>query len=102
MLGEIKKNYPRLQKIWADMGYEGSTPKLEAAKEKIHLQIVSRRSSKKFSLEAKRWIVERTIAWVNRFRRLSKDYEYRVSSSVAMIYIASIRLLFTRLSKLGV
>lgn len=101
LLGGIKKKYPRLKKIWADMGYQGETAKIEAAKKKIHLEIVSRKE-RKFKVEAKRWIVERTIAWINRFRRLSKDYEQRVSSSVAMIYIVTIRLLFKRLLKLGI
>jgi transposase len=47
----------------------------------------------------RRWVVERTFAWLGRNRRLSKDYEHETTSSEAVVYIASIRLLVRRLAK---
>jgi transposase len=72
-------------------------PKDYASRHGCNLEIVSRRSPKSFVVQAKRWIVERTFAWLGRFRRMSKDYEYRVCSSVSMMYLAMTRLLLKRL-----
>ena len=52
-----------------------------------------------FTLLPKRWIVERTFAWIGKYRRLSKDYEYNVDSSVSMIFLALSRNLIRRLAK---
>ena len=49
----------------------------------------------------RRWVVERTLGWLNRYRRLSKDYERLVESSESMIYIASIQTLLNRLAPTG-
>ena len=63
------------------------------------LEIVKRSDDVKgFKVVPKRWIVERTFAWLYRYRRLSKDYEYLVSSSENMIYIAMIQLMLRRLA----
>lgn len=56
------------------------------------------RTSKTFERLPKRWIVERTFGWLNRFRRLSKDYELYTEVSEAMIYRSLIRLLVKRLA----
>ena len=45
------------------------------------------------------WVIERTLAWIGRYRRMSKDYEYLTSSSEAMVYLTMLRLLLTRLAK---
>jgi putative transposase len=50
-----------------------------------------------FKVLPRRWVVERTLAWINRYRRLSKDYEYTCQSSEAMIFIAMIRTMLNRL-----
>jgi len=47
----------------------------------------------------RRWVVERTLAWIGRYRRMSKDYEYLPSSSEAMVYLTMLRLMLTRLAK---
>jgi len=47
----------------------------------------------------RRWVVERTLAWIGRYRRMSKDYEYLTSSSEAMVYLTMLRLMLTRLAK---
>jgi len=52
-----------------------------------------------FQVLPKRWVVERTFAWLGRYRRLSKDYEYLPKSSEAFVYLASIHLLTRRLSR---
>jgi putative transposase len=51
-----------------------------------------------FSVLRRRWVVERTIAWVGRYRRMSKDYEYLTDSSEAMFYLAMSRFLLRRLA----
>ena len=50
-----------------------------------------------FEVQAKRWIVERTFGWLNRYRRLSKDYEELPATSEAVIHIAMIHLMLKRL-----
>ena len=59
---------------------------------------VIKRNSKEFEILPKRWIVERTFGWLNRFRRLSKDYELYAASSEVMIYGSLIRLMIRRLA----
>ena len=92
--------FPRLAKIWADGGYNG--PALaEWVREKLgcELEIVERpEGAKGFVLLPRRWVVERTFAWLGRARRLSKDYERTTSSSEAMIYIRMTHLLVRRLA----
>jgi transposase len=55
----------------------------------------------KFTLLPKRWIVERTFAWLGKYRRLSKDYEFNIATSVAMILLALTRNLIKRIVKLA-
>jgi putative transposase len=64
------------------------------------LQIVRRSDDVKgFQVLPRRWVVERTLAWLSRYRRLSKDYEYLTASSEAMIYVAMIHLMLVRLAR---
>jgi putative transposase len=102
LFNEIKKSvhnrWCRLKLIWADGGYEDIVTWV-----KQHcgwrLEIVRRpEGAKGFLLLPRRWVVERTIAWLTRHRRLSKDYERTTASSEAMVYLASIRLLTKRLA----
>lgn len=88
------------KKVYADLGYSGEDMKLRLLNYGIELETVGRRDKKTFVVEPKRWIVERTFAWLGKFRRHSKDYELITSTSTAMIYLAMSRLMVARLSAL--
>ena len=91
--------FPRLTLIWADGGYAGQLVEWTAAFGNWVLEIVKRTDDVKgFKLLPHRWIVERTFAWLGRYRRHSKDYEYLTASSEAMIKISMINLMLHRLS----
>jgi len=65
-----------VQLVWVDQGYTGQNAALEAAKEGIELHVIKLDAAKRgFVLLPRRWVVERSFAWANRFRRLVKDYE---------------------------
>ena len=92
---------PRLLKVWVDGASAGLA---EWAREVLgwDVEVVQRpEGSKGFVLLARRWVVERTFAWLGGFRRLSKDYEFRVESSEAMIYLAMSVLMLRRLAQLA-
>lgn len=102
VLGQLtRENFPRLQVVWADSKYHNHALNAWKASQKDlpwTLEIVSRpRDAKGFVLLPKRWVVERTFAWLGRSRRLSKDYERRTDSSESMIRINAIHLLLKRL-----
>ena len=79
--------------------YRGQVVEWVAAHLWFRLQPVLRSDTQKgFVVLPRRWIVERTWAWLNQYRRLSKDYEVLPASSEAMIYIAMIRLMLRRLA----
>ncbi len=87
----------RLLKIWADGGYRGALIGWCWQELKTVLEIVSPPPSRKgFTVLPRRWVVERTFAWLGHYRRLSKDYEESVRSSEGMIYFASILSLLKR------
>lgn len=85
-------------KIFADQGYCGEDMKMRAKRYGVELETVKRRETKGFSVEARRWIVERTFAWFGKFRRLSKDYELVTLTSLSMMYLVMIRLTCKRIS----
>lgn len=88
-----------LQKIWADAAYRGKLVEWVHEQLDIVLDIVERDPDQKgFEVLPRRWVVERTLAWLGRYRRLSKDYEHCLSSSEGMIYIASIHTMLKRLA----
>jgi putative transposase len=91
--------FPRLKLIWADGGYAGKLIGWAQGAGGWLLEIVKRNDSLGgFKVLPKRWIVERTFAWLSRYRRHSKDYEMLTDSSVAMIRISMINLMLHRLS----
>ncbi|WP_297322885.1 IS5 family transposase [uncultured Bartonella sp.] len=93
--------YPSLQKIYADGGYSGD--KLVQAMSDIKgpaIEIVKRpQNVQGFVVLARRWVVERTFAWLNRCRRLAKDWERSIQSSTAWMFIASIRRMARAIAK---
>ena len=98
VLAKLAGLFPRLTLIWADGGYAGKLVEWTKAMGGWTLQIVKRCDDVKgFVVLPKRWIVERTFAWLGRHRRLSKDYETLTDSSEAMIRIAMINLMLHRL-----
>jgi putative transposase len=89
-----------LKKLWADAGYRGHLVDWVHANITATLEIVERDpNTKGFKLIPYRWVVERTFAWLGRFRRLSKDYERSTASSEAFIYLASIKVLLRRCTR---
>ncbi len=91
--------YPFLLKLYADSGYQG--PKfrdgLGRVCQQVNVEIVKRSDAGKFVVLPKRWIVERTIAWLNRCRRLAKDWERLNQNALAFLRWASIRLMIRKL-----
>ena len=94
--------FPFLRKLYADGGYQG--PKFRKAMKRVlrrvKLEIIRRSDAVKgFVVLPKRWIVERTIGWLNRCRRLAKDWENLNRKALAFVRLASIRLMVRRLCK---
>ena len=92
--------YPFVQKLFADGGYQGPAFKQALLKVCPHLktEIVKRSDGAKgFMVLPKRWLVERSLAWLNRCRRLAKDWENLNSKALAFLRLASIRFMLRRL-----
>jgi putative transposase len=95
------KALPRMEKIWGDKKYHNHNLYRWLAENRPgwKLEVVSRPlGAKGFVHLPKRWVVERTNAWVGRYRRNSKDYERRTDSSESMIRVSSINLMLQRLA----
>ena len=86
VLKKLRHKYPRLHIIYADGGYAGKLVEYVAITFNWVLSIIKRNDKQKFVVLPKRWIVERTFAWMDNYRRLSKDYERLNETSVAMIH----------------
>jgi putative transposase len=98
LLDEFRDMFPRLIVILADEGYRAEWLDDLSQEYGITIQIVTKPADQVgFVVQKLRWIAERTIAWVNRSRRLSKDYECLAQYSESMIYLASIRTTLKRL-----
>jgi len=98
VLQKLTDRFPRLQLIWADGGYAGQLIAWVHELGGWLLEIVKRPDESKFVVLPRRWVVERTFAWLGRHRRLSKDYEALPESSEAVILIATIYLMLHRLA----
>ena len=92
--------FPFIERIFADGGYQGPRAAAAAAKTgRWVLEIVKRNEVSKFVVLPKRWIVERTFAWISRNRRLARDFERYASTVVSFIRLAMIRLMLRRLTR---
>jgi transposase len=99
LLREARRSFPFIERIIGDAGYQG--PKMEAAVARTgswELQIVRRSDQHRFVVLPKRWIVERTLAWISRCRRLARDYERHARKAAAFVRLAMIRLMLRRLA----
>lgn len=98
-LGESKELIQRLKLIWADGGYRGALITWVAEVFGWKLEIIEKPEGQVgFQILPRRWVVERTFAWLVRQRRLARDYERLPETSEAFIYIAMIRLMLRRLA----
>lgn len=89
----------KLRCIWVDGGYTGELLKWVAKRFRFRLEVVKRpEGSKGFVVVKRRWVVERTFAWLTQHRRLDRDYERLNETSEAFIHIAMIRLMLRRLA----
>jgi transposase len=91
--------YPFLLRLYADSGYQGPKfqRKLKRVCRAVNVEIVRRSDTGKFVVLPKRWIVERTIGWLNRCRRLAKDWECLNRNALAFLRWASVRLMVRKL-----
>jgi putative transposase len=95
----VRRRFPWLEMVFADGGYQGDRADSAAARERIRLEIVKRpRDAAGFHLLPRRWVIERTFAWLGRNRRLAKDVETLVETSTAMTVVAIVQLLVRRLA----
>lgn len=97
VLWKVKDKMPNLKMIWADLGYAGKLISYVVKFFGWQLWTVGRNTNTIQPLRF-RWIVERTFAWLNNYRELSKEYEYSTESSENMIYIAMLHLMIRRLA----
>lgn len=105
VLASLSDKHWRLRKIWADGSYRGELKawirelRHGRGRRRIELEIVEKAPGSSFVVLPKRWIVERTFAWLGRSRRLSKDYEALCDTSRTLILIAMIQLMTRRLAQ---
>jgi transposase len=101
LLGSIRTAFPWLRHVFADGGYAGA--KLQTALAALGqwtLEIVKRSDDAQgFVVLPRRWVVERTLAWLNRNRRLAKDFEAMIDTATAWLMLASVKLLSRRLAR---
>ena len=98
VLSKLLGLFPRLKLVWADGAYTGQLVDWAYAMGGWLIEVVKRAPhSHSFEVLPRRWVVERTLGWLGRNRRLSKDYEELTESSEAWIHIAMIHLMLKRL-----
>jgi putative transposase len=97
LLRASRSRWPFVQLAFADSGYQG--PRVATASS-IRVEIVRKPDGQVgFAVHARRWVVERFFAWINRNRRLAKDVEATIASAEAFLYAASAILLLRRLAR---
>lgn len=97
LLKASRRSFPFIAKVFADSGYAGDKV---AAATGIAVEIVRKNPDQVgFAVQPRRWVVERFFAWINRNRRLAKDFEATIDSARAFLYAASVMLLVRRLAR---
>lgn len=100
LLGRLVGSCKKLRRIWVDGGYRGALLDWVAQRFRFRLQPVLRPDEQVgFAVLPRRWVVERTCAWLGLQRRLAKDYERLPASSEAFVYIAMTRIMLRRLTR---
>jgi putative transposase len=95
----IRHRFPWLRLLFADGGYQGEVAACAAAEEGLRLDIVKRPADTVgFEVLPRRWVIERSFAWLSRNRRLAKDYERLIECATAMTVLAFIQLLARRIA----
>lgn len=98
LLRKLLGQFPRLRLIWADSAYAGQFVAWAFALGGWLIEVVKRaKNSHSFEVLPRRWVVERTLGWLGRNRRLSKEYEFLPESEAAWVYIGMIPLMLRRL-----
>ena len=100
LLAALGERFPLWAKLFADGAYQGPQFRQALTQVRAHLktEILTRSDQQKgFVALPKRWLVERTLAWLNRCRRLAKDFENRLRYAAAFVFLASIRLMVRKL-----
>ena len=98
LLKEARRRFPFVDSIFADGAYQGESTAVAVRNIGAWQRVIVKRPEiHKFIVVPKRWIVERTIAWLNRCRRLAKDFENRIRTAIAFVQLASIRLMLRKL-----
>jgi putative transposase len=99
LIKKVVNTFSTIEKIWADGTYRGNMIDWVRQTLDATLEIVQREEGQKgFKVQPKRWVVERTFAWLGNYRRLSKDYERLTRNSEGMIYLASIKTMLKRVA----
>jgi putative transposase len=93
---KLLENWKRIVKIFADGGYSGTLVEKIKERFKITVEIIKRDEAHTFKVLPKRWVVERTFAWLDTNRRNSKNYERLNNTSVAMVHLSAIRIMLNR------
>lgn len=101
VIEKLSCKFPRLTKILADGGYRGNLADWVLDKYGWELEVVLRPNEcpSKFKVIPKRWIVERTFAWLENFRRLTIDYEFHAGTAEAMVQLAFCKILLNKFSE---
>ncbi len=99
LLRTARRLFPFIERIFADAGYQGpKMAKIVAETGCWLIEIVKRGEAHRFVVLPKRWIVERTFAWISRNRRLARDYERFARTVAAFVRLAMIRIMLRRLT----
>jgi putative transposase len=100
LLYKVAARYPSLEKVWVDGAFRGLFAAYAWHLHGIEVEMSIQRKERNCEVTSKRWVVERTFAWLGRYRRLSKDYEFFCQTSENWIYLAMSHLLVKRLGRM--
>lgn len=100
VLEAVRKAFPTISLVWADGGYAGKLVQWAKQTARLALEIVRKPEGQRtFEVLPRRWVVERTISWLVKYRRLDHDYERLTKTSVAMVEWAMVGLMVRRLAR---